>query len=116
MNPQRSLVRLQTAPFWASVALLIKGGDPRDVWEITDGALIAKVVNGWQSGARLLVDLEAHASNTDKIAVNGDKVLLDATVTDRAGKPRHVQVFMRAWLKVRIRVSVDGVFLRDDFV
>ena len=110
------LKRLIMPPTWASLVLYAKGGDPRDVWEFTSGALTAKVINGWRSGARLLVDLETLSSNSDMLAVNGSNLLLAATVTDRMGQPREIKVFMRAWLHARIRVSVDGVFLTEKFV
>lgn len=56
------------------------------------------------------------AENRSLISVDMKRPFLAATVFDSTGKPRQVEIFVRALLLVDIRVAVDGSHLSPAYV
>jgi hypothetical protein len=94
----------------------LRGGDPRDEWEFCVGTRPCRFVNGWRSGAALLVDRVKVARCDKRISVRGDKPLVTAEVKDDAGVVRRVDVFVRAVSGVTIHVRIDGAPIQKDFI
>lgn len=106
--------RIRSASRGESLRYMI-GGNPSDIWEFDVGRCRCKVVNEWRKGAKLFVNDAVVDSNAKTFAVTGSKPLLSAVIED-AGVLRKVEVFVRAILRVKIRVDIDGVPIVGEFI
>lgn len=93
-----------------------RGGDPRDEWVFEIGERSCHFVNGWRSGAALIVDGAVVARSEQRIAVRGEKPVMAAEVKTNAGAVRRIEIYVRAVTGVTIHVRVDGVPLREGFL
>lgn len=94
----------------------IRGGDPLDEWEFEIGIKPCRFVNGWRSGAALIVDGEEVARNNQLIAVWGRKPLVTAELKDSDDRQRQVDVYIRAIFGVKIHVRLDDIPVNSGFL
>ena len=92
------------------------GRDPVDEWEFQVGSHTCRVVNGYRSGASLLVDGERVARTNQKFALRLGKPALTAEVAEDGAAPRRVDIYVRAFSSVKIQVRIDGDAIQNDFV
>jgi len=92
------------------------GGDPRDEWEFEVGTKLCRFLNGWRSGAKLMVDGLEVARNDQPISVGGQEPFISAEVRDGNVRPWRVDVYVRAIFGVKIHVRIDGRPLNDGFL
>jgi len=110
------MLQRKTSTSWRDYLAYIKGADPIDTWEFKVGGLEGRIVNGWRSGLKVLVDDRLIDQRNERIAVRGTEPFLACSAPDALGTEHRIEVYVRAVLTVKIRVDIDGMALSPAFI